>query len=269
MRAVSGWLEFTPDTVPTALRARPWVLCAAEPSPDGGKPRKVPRQIAYPDRNASSTDPATWGSFDDAAEAYFALVHEPRCAHLRIAGAGVVLTGDGLVCVDMDASITPTGLVRAAAELVMNHPSFTEVSVSRTGLHLWVLGTLDRACVGKGIEAYDRGRYIVVTAQRWPGTPPDAEPAPKLIATLNRLFAPEPSREAPTRELSARVQRRMPIPEGTRDNSLFRIAASLVAEGRTGAALLTALLEANARLCQPPLPRRDVERIARSASRRR
>jgi len=269
---VSDWLPLNPDGVPVAHRQRPWVLCAAEPSLDGGKSRKIPRQIAYADRNASSTDPATWGTFDDAVDALSALTENPRSARLHIVGVGVVLVGDGLTCVDMDDAITPSGLSRDAARIVMNHPSFTEVSVSRTGLHLWVLGTLDRACIGEGIEAYDRARFIVVTGQRWPGTPPDVEPAPALIATLNRLFAPDPSPSTPTttatRTGDARVQRKMPIREGTRDNSLFRIAAKLVADGVTSTTLLDALLEANARLCQPPLPRRDVERIARSASRR-
>lgn len=221
------------------------------------------------DRNASSTDPATWGTFDDVVDAYSVLTENPRTARLHIAGVGVVLVGDGLTCVDMDDAITSASLTRDAARVVMNHPSFTEVSVSRTGLHLWVLGTLDRACIGEGIEAYDRGRFIVVTGQRWPGTPPEVEPAPQLLATLDRLFAPEPPPARPAARIGhVRVGRSLPIPERTRDNSLFRIAAKLVADGVTPTTLLDALLEANARLCRPPLQRRDVERIARSASRR-
>jgi Primase C terminal 1 (PriCT-1) len=55
--------------------------------------------------------------------------------------------------------------------------------------------------------------------------------------------------------------------EGSRDTSLFRIAAALVAQGTTGAALISALEEANVRLCTPPLSPADIRRIARSASR--
>jgi hypothetical protein len=264
-------IEPTPDTIPARLRANPWVLWAAEPDLRGGKPRKVPRMIADPSRCASSTDPATWGAYDDAVEVYAALTADPRWAPLRIAGVGCVLIGDGLVCVDFDGCIIEGSLAPAVATIVRATPSFTEVSASGTGLHLWVLGTLARALVGgKTIEAYDRGRYIAVTGQRWPGTPPDVEPAPRLCALIDEMSqdddAPRPAPRSTAGPV--RVRRQMPIVEGTRDTSLYRIASGLVQDGARGAALLGALREANARLCQPPLPERDVRRIARSAERR-
>jgi hypothetical protein len=264
------WLSPHPDAIPREIRRRPWLLWASIPDPSGGKPKKVPRQIAYPMRAASSTDPATWGSFDDAVEAHSALTEDPRWAPLRIAGIGCVLVGDGLVCVDLDGALTPEGLTLAAARIVREVPTFTEVSPSGRGLHLWVLGELARALTSRTLEAYDRARYIAVTGERYPGTPPDVEPSPRLIALLDEASKPEapPAAIAAARAGPVRVRRQMPIQEGTRDNDLFRIAAALVAEGARGAALLQALLDANARLCQPPLLPADVRRIARSASRR-
>jgi len=47
-------------------------------------------------------------------------------------------------------------------------PTFTEVFSSRHGLHLWVQGTLAGAAVGTSFEAYDRGRFIAVTGERYP-----------------------------------------------------------------------------------------------------
>jgi len=267
---VNDWLELTPDSIPNALRVRPWVLWAAEPDPAGGKPRKVPRRIDYPDRNASSTDPSTWGSFDDACDAFHALTNDSRWAPLLIAGVGVVLVGDGLACLDLDGSLIDGSLTPAAAKIVRAVPTFTEVSPSGKGLHLFVLGTLARAVVSRTLEAYDRGRFIAVTGQRYPGTPETVEPAPRLIELLDEISRPEPGVRAPmsVSDGPVRVRRQTPIPEGTRDNSLFRIAARLVSEGAQGSTLLDALRDANARLCQPPLPELDVRRIARSASRR-
>jgi integrase len=53
------------DTIPAELRDRPqWVGWRHEVR--DGKPTKVPRRPGAPSRNASSTDPATWASFEDA-----------------------------------------------------------------------------------------------------------------------------------------------------------------------------------------------------------
>jgi hypothetical protein len=262
-------IEPTPDTIPKRLRANPWVLWAAEPDPSGGKPKKVPRMIADPTRHASSTDPRTWGTFEDACEAYSALTEDSRWAPLRIAGIGCVLVGDGLVCVDLDGAVTENGLTSAAATIVLHVPTFTEVSPSGRGVHVWVLGVLDRALKRQTIEAYGDKRYIAVTGQRWPGTPSDVESAPHLLDVLNELTRP---REAqPLRPIPpggpVRVRRQSLIGQGTRDNTLFSIAAALVHEGATGPALVNALLDANRRLCTPPLPEADVRRIATSALR--
>jgi Primase C terminal 1 (PriCT-1) len=236
---------------------------------EGEKPDKVPRQIAHPSRNASSTDPDTWGTFDDACEAYFALMADPRWAPLNIAGIGVILQGDGLVCIDLDGRVTPEGLTADVAGLLPKMPTFTEISPSATGLHIWVAGTITRNVKAVDIEAYDRARFIAVTGQRWPGTPAEVEHLPRVIAAINKIAAPpRPTTPAP-RAGAGRVRRQTPIPKGTRDNTLYRIASGMVAEGTIGEALEWALNDANLRLCLPPLPEADVRRITRSAEKRR
>jgi hypothetical protein len=267
---IADWLPPHFDTIPAELRRRPnWVLWASEPDESGGKPRKVPRRVASPTQCASVVDPATWATFDDCVEAYSALTEDARWRPLKIAGIGLVLVGDGLVCVDLDCAITPQGLTPAAAKIVGKVATYTEVSPSGQGLHLWVLGELARALSSRTLEAYDRARYICTTGQRFAGTPPDPEPAPRLLELIDQASKPEPPGAIllTTRPEEPRIRRQTPIAKGARDTTLFRIAARLVAEGTHGPALLDALMEVNARLCDPPLPAADVRKIARSASR--
>lgn len=172
-----GWCRVQPETIPTALRAQPWVLWRAEPRGDE-KPSKVPYQIARPRHRASSTTPATWGRFEDAVEAYLSLVEEP--AHPvagPVAGIGVVLTRAAAVtCIDLDRVLDATTLDPRAARIVARCASWTEISPSGTGLHIFVAGGVPRALKGEQIEVYGDARYICVTGQQWPDTPATLTP---------------------------------------------------------------------------------------------
>ena len=55
--------------------------------------------------------------------------------------------------------------------------------------------------------------------------------------------------------------------QGERNDLLFKLAASLRAKGLSDSALLAALREENRARCKPPLPEREVETIAHSATR--
>jgi hypothetical protein len=175
---VSPWLPVRPDTIPAELRALPWVLWRPEPrwdkfgNPD--KPDKVPYRIADPTRRASHSDPATWGTFEDAVEAYGSLVElSPWQDRGPIAGMGVVLTAEARVtCIDLDRVIADEGQLDPRAEQIITRcHSWTEISPSGTGVHVFVKGRVARALKGNQIEVYGTARYICVTGQRWPGTP--------------------------------------------------------------------------------------------------
>ena len=168
-----AWLPVRPETIPPELRALPFVLWRPEPRGDD-KPAKVPYQIAYPSARASSTNPATWGTFEDAVEAYLSLVDlpaDPVCG--PVAGIGCVLTrGGGVACIDLDRVIAPNGQLDTRAETIVERcDSWTERSPSNTGLHIFVLGRVPRALKGDQIEVYAEARYICLTGHRWPGTP--------------------------------------------------------------------------------------------------
>jgi hypothetical protein len=58
------------------------------------------------------------------------------------------------------ASSTATRSTPAAARIVERCQSWTEISPSGTGLHIFVRGSLAWAIKGSGIEVYSEGRYM-------------------------------------------------------------------------------------------------------------
>lgn len=169
------------EAVPQAMKDSPrWVLWRAERRP-GDKPTdklaKVPHQANG--RNADSSDPATWTTFDLAL-----------AAADRFDGLGFVL-GDGIAGVDLDKCLDPqTGHLEPwAAKIVNSLQSYTEVSPSGTGLHVLCRGELPpggRQRKGN-IELYDgtKGRYFCVTGRHLEGTPPDLRERKAELARLH------------------------------------------------------------------------------------
>jgi len=127
-----------------------------------GKRTKVPLQ---PDGSrASSTAPSTWSTYQDCAGAYVRGLGD---------GLGIVLSGDGLVGVDLDHSVGADGSVAPwAAEIVAALDSYTEVSPSGAGLRVFVRGELPAGRRKRGdIEMYETARYLTVTGRHLGGTP--------------------------------------------------------------------------------------------------
>jgi hypothetical protein len=193
-----SWCRVQPETIPTGLRAQPWVLWRAEPRGEE-KPAKVPYRAAAPRRRASSTDPTTWGSFADALAAYTALVEQPAHPVVGpVAGIGVVLTrAAGITCLDLDAVLTDTMLDVRARTIVERCDSWTEISPSGTGLHVFVAGTVPRALKGTQIEVYSDARYICVTGHQWPATPATLTPQQAYLDWLVRQEAKDTAPRRP------------------------------------------------------------------------
>lgn len=108
---------------------------------------------------ASPTDAATWCDHDTAAVASPLL--------------GFVLTEhDPYFLIDLDKCRDPeTGEIEAwAFAIVDRFATYTEVSLSGTGLHLIGRGELPKAGNRKGgIEVYTAGRYVAITGDVLPG----------------------------------------------------------------------------------------------------
>lgn len=101
---------------------------------------------------------------------------------------------------------------------------------------------------------------------------PDGLPEPPgwLADALDAVGAGRPGEErGPASSLlpGAALEDGNPIPEGYRNVVLTSLAGSMRRVGMTGQAILAALLAENAGRCVPPLPDREVERIAGSVAR--
>jgi len=127
---------------------------------------KVPYRAHDPRRRASSTDSTTWATFSEAV----AVAARPE---LQVDGIGVVLTTEANVtCLDLDHVIAADGsLDRRAQTIVERCASWTEISPSSSGLHVFVRGRVPHSLKGDHLEIYSTARFICVTGHRWAKTP--------------------------------------------------------------------------------------------------
>jgi len=179
-----------PDTIPASLRGLTrWVAWRWEPT---GKPEKPWTKVpvnAKSGRDASSTNPATWGTFD-AALAY--------ADDHGLPGVGFVLAdGDDLIGIDRDGCVDPeTGAVDAhVAADITALDSYTEFSVSGTGVHTLVKGVKPPGRCKEGpTEIYSRARFLVVTGHHLAGTPATVNERQAEIDALYARTFPAPPR---------------------------------------------------------------------------
>lgn len=133
----------------------------SQPDKKTGKRSKVPIE-PHTGRAASPTDVDAWSGYNAAQTA--SRKHRDR-------GIGFVLHGsDPYAVIDLDKVIDlETGEIAPwAMDIVEEFDSYTELSPSGTGLHVWIRGELSGT--GKnnkeaGIELYDRGRFITWTSE--------------------------------------------------------------------------------------------------------
>ena len=157
--------------VPEELRSLPrWVGFLATLGKNGKKTKKPgDPQTLY---GASSTDPQTWGTFEQALS-----VVGRQC---RVGQDNGTVSGIGFVLappycgIDIDHCIdTETGEIHSKAlEIVTKMDSYTEYSPSGTGLHIiykgkahgdWKRKKADALGEGIDLEMYQQGRYFTVT----------------------------------------------------------------------------------------------------------
>ena len=168
-------LEVIPENIPHELIAQNhWVIWCREPSERGKKklsqgvpldePQDWTKRPYSPNGSlASTTDSDTWSGFQSCLQKY-----EDDGGY---DGIGFVLSkddvhGDEFFSVDLDhcrdsldQSIEPW-----AQQIIEQFDSYTEVSPSGDGIHIFGRGQLPEKGRKKGnIEVYDHARYMTVT----------------------------------------------------------------------------------------------------------
>ena len=133
-----------------------------------GKATKMPVSV-YHDA-ASSTDPATWSSFECAVMRFDESIHS---------GIGWVFRrGGGFAGIDLDGCRDPqTGVIQDWAwKWIDKFRGYTEISPSETGVKIWIRCNKELAkgvnekvnqpavsSKTPGVEVYTQGRYFAVT----------------------------------------------------------------------------------------------------------
>lgn len=153
-------LPVKPETIPAQLRGIPrWVLWknVQRTKPDGTKVwAKMP--MTPGGAAASSTNPSTWTTYDDAVDALI--------MGGNFDGIGLVL-GDDIQGIDLDDCRDPKSgaLNELAREVLAKVDGYAEVSPSGTGIKVFARTNLDGSRTKKevGVELYREGRYFTVT----------------------------------------------------------------------------------------------------------
>jgi hypothetical protein len=138
-------------------------------------------------RHGKTTDPNTWASYGEA------IVAMPRYR-----GLGLVID-EPYVGIDLDKCRDPkTGRIEPwAQKIVQELDSYTEISPSGTGLHIWVLGSLPKGRRRAGrVEIYGGRRYFTVTGEYLAGTPTTLE-ARDLKSIHSRIESLDPQYREP------------------------------------------------------------------------
>lgn len=191
----------------------------------------------------------------------------------------------GLVVLDVDVDLQKgTDGEASLRELEANHgqmPMTVEAETGRGGRHILFhypeVGAIKNSAgkVGAGIDVRGDGGYVVAPPSLHPNgkrykwsagnSPADVDlalvPGWLLALTEKPAATAAASKEAARKKLNGSK-----IPEGARNDALFRLGCSLRAQGLGEAGIEAALQQENLASCDPPLDDDEVNQIASSAA---
>lgn len=236
---------------------------------------KVPMQATVK-KAASSSDPATWSSYQVAAEA----VKKGRYDYV-----GFVFNNNGIIGIDIDCGYDEDGFFsHTTVDIAKNCRSYMEKSKSGRGVHIFVKGTLPFSGRNnlQGVEIYQAKRYFIMTGDTLIYNQ-IIENQSAIDYVLNAYFnAYTPSKTAPSngngriytptykRPQNGRIsltREYSPIPNGARNISLTSLAGQLRISGYSKDDIYQELLRANQAACHPPLDEQEVLSITNSIMR--
>jgi putative DNA primase/helicase len=155
-----------------------WVAWKLIQRKQDAKPTKLPYD-AKTGQMASSTDPTTWAGLQAALD---------RFSQGGYSGVGYVFAeNDPYTGIDLDHALSDAGELELwARPIVERFNSYTELSPSRTGLHIIIRGKVpdgqghlvklrktplwrEDAHPDAAIEMYSSGRFFTMTGEVWHG----------------------------------------------------------------------------------------------------
>ena len=259
------------DNIPQELRMLKQWVCANENS-------KVPMQATRP-YAASSTDPSTWASFEDALWAV---------EHGYYDYLGFVFNDNGIVGIDLDDAVAAFGFLTPVAQDIVSlcPASYVEFSKSGKGLHIFVKG--DIPFKGKnnlaGVEIYKTARFFIMTGNAYIRAN-SIKIHQEALNTIIQKYFPEtrerktttvtpriynPEWDSPKGSKRVRIRPNYPvIPDGCRNICLTSLAGMMHSLGYTKGQIYRELQYANNTACQPPLLDGELRTICNSVTRYR
>lgn len=193
-------------------------------------------------RGAITTNPATWGTFDEAVRFYVEWqgrehTHQSKGATKTgpIAGVGFVLTlDDPYVGIDLDHCVAEEGTIEPwAQEIIRTMGSYTEVSPSGSGVRIFAKGKLpDKSCRSGDVEMYETGRFLTLTGTPLPGAAGTSLPIVENqagIGVVHKNFIAKPAAPStPTLSSTGPTKSQTPVMDD--DSLLAKIRASKQAD---------------------------------------
>ncbi len=151
-------LPVRPENIPEELKAQPWAVWIAEPRPNHpGKFNKAPRNPVGGFKVGTNQAPK-FGTFDEAVAAYNTG---------KYSGIGVLLTGNGIVGVDIDNykdTVAAQPSVKQWIKDSIAAGAYCEKSPSGNGMRLFMRGSLPAGRRKSGtLEIYEDVRFLTVT----------------------------------------------------------------------------------------------------------
>lgn len=255
------------ESIPNELKQMDQWVCIHSGS-------KVPMR-AFEPAPASSSDPDSWSTFNEAVEAQEKGYYD---------NIGFVFHENGIVGIDIDAGFEESGLPSALTTDILAHcKSYTEISRSGRGFHILLRGVLpfDGKNNGNGVEIYQNKRYFIMTGNAvvfreiienqeaidyilQTYFPENRVKNEKSLMTLRQY---NPKWEKPEKG-KIRLRPIYPqIPKGSRNICLTSLAGLLHNLGYDKKQIYDELLYANEVACDPSLEKREVKAIVNSVAR--
>ncbi len=159
----SPLLEPIFENIPETLKnLSQWVLWRGVWNAEKNRWEKKPYRVNG--SLASSTDPNTWTSFDEAVIAY---------KKGGFSGIGFVVTDqDSIVGFDVDHCVENGVIADWAKAIIEAMNCYWEISPSGTGIRIFLKGKLPPGGRKKGnVECYETGRFLTVTGHKLPDSP--------------------------------------------------------------------------------------------------